>query len=105
MEYSGPYSNTPITASGGTNPLSFSISPALPSPLIFTTSTGRISGNTTVSFNTATFTITATDSSVPSQSESGTFTLSISSGPPIELSVDVPGSVLTKMLQLHLPQL
>ena len=52
---------TPVAGTGGTAPLSYSISPALPGGLSFTSSTGAISGTPTAVSAAATYTVTVTD--------------------------------------------
>lgn len=51
----------PVTGSGGTAPLSYSVSPALPAGLTMVSSTGSISGNPTGASSLATYTVTVTD--------------------------------------------
>jgi hypothetical protein len=51
----------PVTASGGTAPYTYLISPALPSGLSFNTSTGFITGTPTVTSNQTTYTVIVTD--------------------------------------------
>jgi len=53
---------TPVSANGGTPPITWAIAPSLVSGLTFNTSTGVISGTPTSLLNTTTFNITATDS-------------------------------------------
>ncbi|WP_263366246.1 choice-of-anchor D domain-containing protein, partial [Edaphobacter bradus] len=52
---------TPVTASGGTGTLTYSVSPALPAGLSFSSSTGAITGTPTVASAAATYTVTVTD--------------------------------------------
>jgi len=53
---------TPVTGSNGTGTLNYGISPALPTGLSFSTSTGAITGTATVvSSTTTTYTVTVTD--------------------------------------------
>ncbi len=62
----------------GTTPLSYAISPALPSGLTISSSTGEVSGTAPSSPAAATqYTVTATDASTPAQSASYTFELLI----------------------------
>jgi gliding motility-associated-like protein len=66
----------------GTNPITFSVNPALPSGLSLNTATGVISGTPTVIQTTQNYTVTATNSL-----GSGTFVLSINiQAPPTNLS-------------------
>ena len=67
---------TPVTGSGGTAPLAYSISPALPSGLSINTSTGAITGTPAASAASANYTVTATDAN--SATSSKTFALVIS---------------------------
>ena len=67
---------TPVTASGGTGTLVYSISPALPTGLTFNTATGAIGGVPTVISTSTPFTVRATGS-VGQYSEK-TFSLSVS---------------------------
>jgi hypothetical protein len=69
---------TPVTASGGTVPYTFAISPALPGALSFSTSTGAITGTPSTAFVATTHTVTVTDSRGTQASQS--FSLSASSG-------------------------
>ena len=52
---------TPVTGSGGTSPLSFSVSPSLPAGLTMSSSTGAVSGTPTVGSSLTTYTVSATD--------------------------------------------
>jgi hypothetical protein len=52
---------TPVTGSGGDAPLSYSVSPGLPTGLMFNTSTGAITGTPSVTSTATTYTVTATD--------------------------------------------
>ncbi|WP_082749684.1 Ig-like domain repeat protein [Caulobacter sp. CCH5-E12] len=58
---------TPVTASGGAGPLTYAITSggALPTGLIFSTSTGQISGTPTSTKARTTYNVTVTDQSVP----------------------------------------
>jgi large repetitive protein len=51
----------PVTGSGGTGTLAYSISPNLPAGLVFSTSVGGITGTPTAASTTATYTVTVTD--------------------------------------------
>jgi hypothetical protein len=66
---------TPVTGSGGTAPLTYSISPSLPNGLGLTSSNGLISGTPTVASSATTYTVTVTDAN--SATAAATFTLSI----------------------------
>ncbi|MDC7787478.1 putative Ig domain-containing protein [Rhodoplanes sp. TEM] len=66
---------TPVTGGGGTAPLSYGVSPALPSGLIFDTSSGAISGTPSTALTATTFTVTVTDAN--SATASNTFSLTV----------------------------
>jgi hypothetical protein len=66
---------TPVTGSGGTGPLTFSVSPALPSALSMNPSTGAITGNPAVPIATTAFTVTVTDAN--GATATNTFSLTI----------------------------
>jgi hypothetical protein len=83
---------TPVTASGGYGTLTYSISPALPSGLIFSTTTGAISGTPTGTSTTTTYTVSVTDQA--SQSSSKTFSLSVSATA-LTASLDIPFKTVT----------
>ncbi|WP_244547704.1 putative Ig domain-containing protein [Bradyrhizobium sp. OK095] len=68
---------TPVTGGGGTSPLSYSPSPALPTGLTLNASTGQITGTPTVTHAASSFTITVTDAN--SATASNTFTLTVNS--------------------------
>ena len=65
----------PVTGSGGTAPLSYSVSPALPTGLSFSTTTGAITGTPTATRSAATFTVTVTDAN--SATATNTFSLTV----------------------------
>jgi alpha-tubulin suppressor-like RCC1 family protein len=66
----------PVTASGGTAPITFAISPSITSlGLSFNTSNGAISGNATSTISATSYTITATDAT--SQQSSKNFTMTV----------------------------
>jgi sugar lactone lactonase YvrE len=52
---------TPVTGTGGTAPLAYSISPALPAGLSFSFSTGAITGTASAASTAATYAVTVTD--------------------------------------------
>lgn len=66
---------TPVTASGGTTPYTFAITPSLPPGLNFSTTTGQVSGTPTALSPVTTYTVTVTDNA--SNTSSKTFTLSV----------------------------
>ena len=67
---------TPVTGSGGTAPLTYSVSPALPAGLSMTSATGTIAGQPTAASSTTTYTVTVTDSN--SLTGTATFQMSVS---------------------------
>jgi len=82
---------TPVTGSGGTAPLSYSVSPTLPAGLSYNTSTGAITGIPTVVSATAGYTVTVTDQNGATATAS--FTLTVNSG--ITATAAIPSEVLT----------
>jgi hypothetical protein len=77
---------TPVTGASGTGTLSYSVSPALPTGLSFSASTGTISGTPTVVSSATTYTVTVTDAN--SATATATFSLTvILSVPPTVASV------------------
>jgi hypothetical protein len=66
---------TPVTGSGGTAPRSYSIAPTLPTGLSLNTGTGAITGTPTVTSGATTYTVTVTDAS--SATASNTFSLTV----------------------------
>ena len=93
---------TPVTASGGGGAKAFSISPALPTGLSFSTSTGAISGTPTVALSATSFTVTVTDNIGNSSNKSfsltvtaatptytfGTYSTSVNEGGSVTLTVN-----------------
>ena len=67
---------TPVTGSGGTAPLTYSVSPTLPAGLSFSSTTGTITGQPTAPSSTTTYTATVTDAN--SLTGTATFQLSVS---------------------------
>jgi hypothetical protein len=66
---------TPVTSSGGTGALSYSVSPALPMGLNLSTSTGAITGTASVASPATTYTVTVTDAN--SATATATFSLTV----------------------------
>ncbi len=66
---------TPVTGSGGTGTLTYSVSPALPTGLTFSTSTGTITGTPTAVSATTTYTVTVTDAN--GATKTNTFSLTV----------------------------
>ena len=83
---------TPVTGSGGTAPLAYSVSPALPTGLSFNGSTGAISGTPTVSHASSSFTVTITDAS--GQTASNNFSLTVN--PALTATQTIPFAALTQ---------
>ncbi len=86
---------TPITASAGTAPYTFAISPALPTGLSFNTTTGQITGTPTANLTSRLQTVTITDANAAKATS--TFTLAITT--PAALSRTV--AVATKKLMIN----
>ena len=69
---------TPVTASGGFGAVTFAVSPALPTALVFSTASGQISGTPSAALARTIFTVTATDQTTPAaQTSSKTFSLTV----------------------------
>ena len=85
---------TPVTATGGSGALTYTIAPPLPTGFNFNATTGQITGTGTAASPVTTYTVTVKDSSSPIQSKSETFSLSVDSIP-IVIKTVVP----TKTLQ------
>jgi CSLREA domain-containing protein len=66
---------TPVTGSGGTGTLTYSVSPALPAGLTFNTSTGTITGTPTTVSAATTYTVTVTDTN--GATKTNTFSLTV----------------------------
>jgi len=66
---------TPVTGSGGTSPLSYSVSPTLPGGLSYSTTTGAITGIPTATVTATTYTVTVTDAN--SATATATFSLTV----------------------------
>jgi len=86
---------TPVAASGGYLGLNYAISPALPTGLLFSTSTGAILGTPTVASSVATYTVTVNDQATQTSSKS--FSLSVSSVP-LTVTTAVPSTSLTRLV-------
>ena len=68
---------TPVTATGGTTPLTFGVAPALPAGLTMSTTTGAVTGTPTVALTATTFTVTVTDAN--GATGTATFSLTVNS--------------------------
>jgi|GEM_PF-871537 hypothetical protein len=75
---------TPVTGSGGTGALGFSLSPSLPAGLNFSTATGAITGTPASASTASSFTVTATDSAGANASAS--FSLAVT-GPTVTQAI------------------
>ena len=84
---------TPVTGSGGDGTLSYAISPTLPSGLIFTTSTGRITGTPSIANGATSYTVTVSDQA--GQTNSKAFTLTVEA-PPVLTTQAIPSKILTQ---------
>ncbi|MCX6448058.1 MAG: putative Ig domain-containing protein, partial [Actinobacteria bacterium] len=82
---------TPVTASRGTSPYSFAVSPSLPSGLSMNSSTGAITGTPSVASSATTYTVTVTDAS--SETASNTFSLTVASV--LSTTLAIPAETLT----------
>ena len=71
---------TPVTSSGGTGTLSYSVSPTLPTGLSYSESTGVITGTPTVTSSATTYTVTVTDAN--SATATATFSLTVNTPTP-----------------------
>ena len=88
---------TPVTASGGSGAITFTIAPPLPTGFTLNASTGQITGTGSAASPATTYTVTVTDSGSPPQSKSATFSFSVDSIPLVAKTV-----VPTKMLQQNI---
>ena len=78
----------PVIASGGVTPLAFAITPALPAGLLFSTTTGEITGTPTAAQTVRTHTVTVTDATPGTpQTSSKTFNLTVNKGAQAAFSV------------------
>jgi hypothetical protein len=71
------YPLTTLRTTGGSPPLKWSVTPALPAGLALNPDTGIISGKPSVSVSNTTFVFTVTDSAVPAGSATARVTLAI----------------------------
>jgi hypothetical protein len=82
---------TPVTGSGGYGTLSYSVSPALPAGLSFSTTTGQVTGTATGVSAAAPYTVTVKDQN--GASAQAQFSLTVDSG--VTATVTVPSTTLT----------
>jgi uncharacterized repeat protein (TIGR01451 family) len=80
---------TPVTGSGGTAPLAYSVSPSLPTGLSMAAGTGAITGTPNATNSVTTYTATVTDAN--SVTATATFSLTVAAPTPV-LAVAVSGS-------------
>lgn len=81
---------TPVTGSGGTMPLTYSVSPALPSGLSLSSATGAVSGTATVASPANTYTVTVTDANAAT----ATATFSLTVNPAVSATTAVATTTL-----------
>jgi len=79
---------TPVTASGGTAPLSYSISPNLPAGLTLNTTTGAITGTPTAASGALSYTVTVTDRN--SSTASASFALTVNAAVTATQAITTP---------------
>ena len=80
LTYDRSFSVTLPEASGGSAPLSYSLTGALPTGLSFNTSSRVLSGYPTATSTAVTYTYTVTDSASPAATASLTFTITVNDG-------------------------
>jgi hypothetical protein len=78
----------PVTGSGGTSPLAYSVAPSLPTGLNMASSTGAITGTPTVAQTATIYTVTVTDAN--SATASATFSLIVENS--VTATVAVPSA-------------
>nr|WP_171026259.1 putative Ig domain-containing protein [Mesorhizobium comanense] len=93
---------TPVTGGGGTNPLSYAVSPALPAGLSFGTADGQVSGTPTVASAAASYTVTVTDANGATATNSFSLkveslgqTITFTSTPPSPVHIHSPDYVVS----------
>jgi hypothetical protein len=84
---------TPVTGSGGTGPLAYSVSPSLPAGLSINSTTGAITGTPTVASAAANYTVTVTDAN--GAMNTAQFSLTVNGG------VSASQAVMSKTLALN----
>jgi hypothetical protein len=70
-------SYTPVRGAGGIGGLRYSVAPALPAGLNYSTANGAITGTTTTAAASASYTVTITDSATPARTATASFTLAV----------------------------
>lgn len=83
---------TPVTGSGGTAPLTYSVSPGLPSGLMFNSSTGAVGGTPTAVSAATSYTVTITDAN--HATATAKFNLTVNSA--VVASVAIASETLTQ---------
>ena len=86
----GTFATGPVTATGGTLPYVYSVSPALPTGLALNTANGQITGQTTVT-GTASYTVTVTDTN--GYASATAFSLAVNFA--VTATADVPQKTVT----------
>ena len=79
---------TPVTATGGTGTITYSISPNLYSLLAFSSTTGEITGTSTAVYGNSSFVVTATDQTPTSVNK--TFYLTVNAPTPLVTTTVIP---------------
>ena len=89
---------TPVTGAGGTSPLTYSVSPTLPSGLSMGSSTGAITGTPTGTSAATTYTVTVTDAN----GATGTATFSLTVNDVVTAAQAIATKTLTKNCRVAL---
>jgi len=85
---------TPVTASSGTSPYTYAISPALPAGLTFSTSTGAVGGSTTTIAAQTPYTVTVTDAKGAHASAGFNLTINAPQAAPLVTTVAAASTTL-----------
>jgi hypothetical protein len=83
---------TPVTGGGGTTPLSYAVSPALPTGLSMASTTGAITGTPTATSSATTYTVTVKDAN--NATATNTFSLAVISTPNLAVALTPNGAAL-----------
>ncbi|WP_193441878.1 putative Ig domain-containing protein, partial [Pseudomonas caspiana] len=83
---------TPVSASGGQGPLTYSVSPSLPAGLSYDSATGAITGTASTASTATTYTVTTSDSATPAHTRTDNFRFGVSSN---EVAFSNDGSTMT----------